>query len=214
MRSSYAWTMKPWQRSEWCLGFNSVLRTFALVWTHSKSCGNILKIQPIIWAKVLLFESSAHNCMLWNMNISKWHLCVLAHYCTNPSISPLWILNIVHYQKLVKGRLHFKVFFFMLSFFSFFLSLFLSFLFSFLFLVYFFFFLLLSFFHNFSLKFLFSFFLPSLFLSFLFFSFLHSYFCKFLLFSYFLSFLPFFHSFPVFFSICYITKVVWGSNTG
>ena len=25
MRSSYAWTMKPWQRSEWRLGFNSVL---------------------------------------------------------------------------------------------------------------------------------------------------------------------------------------------
>ena len=25
MRSSYAWTMKSWQRSEWRLGFNSVL---------------------------------------------------------------------------------------------------------------------------------------------------------------------------------------------
>ena len=25
MRGSYAWTMKPWQRSEWRLGFNSVL---------------------------------------------------------------------------------------------------------------------------------------------------------------------------------------------
>ena len=25
MRSSYTWTMKPWQRSEWRLGFNSVL---------------------------------------------------------------------------------------------------------------------------------------------------------------------------------------------
>ena len=24
MRSSYAWTMKPWQRNEWRLGFNSV----------------------------------------------------------------------------------------------------------------------------------------------------------------------------------------------
>ena len=27
MRSSYAWTMKPWQRSEWRLGFNSVYLT-------------------------------------------------------------------------------------------------------------------------------------------------------------------------------------------
>ena len=25
MRSSNAWTMKPWKRSEWCLGFNCVL---------------------------------------------------------------------------------------------------------------------------------------------------------------------------------------------
>ena len=35
MRSSYAWTMKPWQRSEWRLGFNSLLSFLCLVSSQS-----------------------------------------------------------------------------------------------------------------------------------------------------------------------------------
>ena len=38
MRSSNAWTMKPWQRSEWRLGFNSVLEcNWAPPWVASGS---------------------------------------------------------------------------------------------------------------------------------------------------------------------------------
>ena len=35
MRCSYAWTMKSWQRSEWHLGFNSVLTMIVLLCHHT-----------------------------------------------------------------------------------------------------------------------------------------------------------------------------------
>ena len=40
MRSSNSWTMKSWQRSEWRLGFNSVLFLFCII---SKITSNFLK---------------------------------------------------------------------------------------------------------------------------------------------------------------------------
>ena len=50
MRSSYAWTMKPWQRSEWRLGFNSVyskmfpLRTGRALSPYKVYCNSALLV--------------------------------------------------------------------------------------------------------------------------------------------------------------------------
>ena len=75
MRSSYAWTMKPWQWSKWRLGFNSVLAECAHIlmmhvflsqihalYLFSRNIGYLIKL-ILIWLKInhLYHAMSVHH---------------------------------------------------------------------------------------------------------------------------------------------------------
>ena len=67
MRSSYAWTMKPWQQSEWRLGFNSVYAVeviMSLPVVHSLKC-TAYSVLTVLHSKHMATEARIYCEQVW-----------------------------------------------------------------------------------------------------------------------------------------------------